>query len=67
MLVLDSSGVTYAVRPHSPDGSQLGLGEVGRHERVSHLRTCKVKKKKKKKPARVIVMLLVMYAAAGLW
>lgn len=30
-------------RLHSPDGSQLGLGEVGRYERVSHLRTCKVK------------------------
>lgn len=61
MLVLDSSGVTYAVRLHSPDGSQLGLGEVGRHERVSHLRTCKVKN------ARVILMLLVKYVAAGLW
>lgn len=27
----------------SPDGSQLGLGEVGGDERVSHLRACKVK------------------------
>lgn len=39
----------------SPDGSQLGLGEVGRDERVSHLRTCKVK-------TTVTLMLLVVNA-----